>query len=128
MKQVISVHPDSLLSMEPEELTNYLMNEMNIELPSSAVSFEERRQLASALNEATAFFNYFSEMELRAKNRKRTLKRNKAEKEQVDNMLGVEETFRAFKEMSKAYIDNIARLMTLKRLDLDDAKIMGEQT
>ena len=58
---------------------------------------------------------------------KRTAKANK-NKDEFDRLIGVEEVFKSCKEIAKMQIENVAKIMTLRRLDLDEQKNNGKIT
>ena len=43
-------------------------------------------------------------------------------KEETDRLLGVEEVFKTCKEIAKLQIDNVSKIMTLRRLAIDEEK------
>ena len=65
--------------------------------------------------------SFFAEMELKAKLLKRVAKSGK-NKEETDRLLGVEEVFKTCKEIAKLQIDNVSKIMTLRRLAIDEEK------
>ena len=58
---------------------------------------------------------------------KRAAKTNK-NKEEADRLMGIEEVFKSCKEIAKMQIENVAKIMTLRRLDLDEQKNNGRLT
>ena len=119
-KPVIDVKPETLLNMAPMELVKFLNSEFSFSPPSSL-----RLDSANAINEQTAFIGYFAEMELRARLLKK--EKGKEEKEERERLLSTEEVFRTFKEVAKANLESVAKQMTLRRLDIDEAKIFGRR-
>lgn len=109
------------LLMDPLELTDVLIPLVQCELPAHVETKENQILAAQIINKATAYASYFSTMEIKAKLLKRNAKAEK-NKDEFDRLLGVEEVFKTYKEIAKMQIENVARLMTLRRLDLDEQK------
>ena len=63
-------------------------------------------------------------MEMKAKLLKRAAKTAK-NKEEADRLLGIEDVYKACKEIAKVQIENVSKLMTLRRLDLEEQKQNG---
>lgn len=128
MRQIIQVKPSSLLAMEPETLAEFLRNEVELDTPESIDTPEGRAAAARAMQKATAYICYFREMEALAKARKRKRKRDGCTPEEADNLLGCEEIFEAYKKIAEQHFDQVAKMMTLKRLMLDEVKLLGTGT
>lgn len=115
-----------MLSLQPMELMELLTQETTFNnLNLDEVSNFEASAI-EALNQATAFVCYFKQMETAAKIQKRKAKREKADPEEVDRCMGVEEVFETFKRISEQKYDTIAKIFTAKRLKLDELKMLGK--
>lgn len=123
----LSFNQAQCLAMDPLELTNVMMSELQFEIPENVETRENQKIASDTLTKATAFATYFTEMETRAKLMKRAAKASK-NKEEADRYLGVEEVFKSCKEIAKLQIENVAKIMTLRRLDLDEQKNNGRIT
>ena len=110
--------------MDPIELAEELGNELKFEIPPNVETKENNKIATVTITKATAYAAYFTDMETRARLMKRAAKASK-NKEEFDRLIGVEEVFKSFKEISKMYIENVAKLMTLRRLDLEEQKNSG---
>ena len=126
-KITVSLNQAQCLAMDPIDLTNVMMEELHFEIPENVETRENQRIAANTLTKATAFATYFTEMETRAKLMKRAAKTAK-NKEEAERYLGVEEVFKSCKEIAKLQIENVAKIMTLRRLDLDEQKNNGHIT
>ncbi len=113
--------------MDPVELAELLYAEMSFDIPEEVETKEGNRRAGETITKATAYMTYCTEMETKAKLLKRAAKAEK-NKEEADRYLGVEDVFKACKEISKANIENVAKLMTLRRLDLEEQKQNGNIT
>lgn len=126
-KITVSLNQAQCLAMDPIDLANAMMEELRFEIPENVETRENQKIAATTLTKATAFATYFTEMETRAKLMKRAAKAGK-NKEEADRYLGVEEVFKSCKEIAKLQIENVAKIMTLRRLDLDEQKNNGRIT
>lgn len=123
----ISLNQQKCLAMDPLELAELMMQEMKFEIPDNVETRENQRIASNTLTKATAYATYFTDMETRAKLLKRAAKANK-NKEEAERYLGVEEVFKSCKEIAKLQIENVSKIMTLRRLDLDEQKNNGRLT
>ena len=123
----VSLNQVNCLSMDPIELVEMLDKEMKFDIPDNVETRENQKIAADTITKATAFATYFTDMETRAKLLKRAAKASK-NKEESERLLGIEEVFKSFKEISKMQIENIAKIMTLRRLDLDEQRNNGRLT
>lgn len=121
MSYRINLNQKTLLAMDPSELVEILTSEMQFDIPSDVETAENKKIAANTLTKAHAYESFFAEMELKAKLLKRVAKSGK-NKEETDRLLGIEEVFKTCKEISKLQIDNVSKIMTLRRLAIDEEK------
>ena len=110
--------------MDPIELAKELGDEIKFDVPPNIETKENNKIATITITKATAYAAFFTDMETRARLMKRAAKASK-NKDEFDRLIGVEEVFKSFKEISKMYIENVAKLMTLRRLDLEEQKNSG---
>ncbi len=109
--------------MAPLELAEFLRTEVaSVIIPDDLDTNEHVQQAVQAMNALTAYYSYFKEMETLARVMKRQAKRNRAE---ADHLLSIEEVFEAYKKICSQNYECITRQMTLKRLSLDEAKMLS---
>ena len=123
----LSVNQAQCLAMDPIDLANLMMKEMQFDIPDDVEARENQKIAANTLTKATAYATYFTDMETRAKLMKRAAKASK-NKEEAERYLGVEEVFKSCKEIAKLQIENVSKIMTLRRLDLDEQRNNGRLT
>ena len=123
----VTLNQKQCLAMDPIELAELMTQEMQFTIPDEVESKEGQRIAANTITKATAYATYFTEMETKARLMKRAAKANK-EKDEFDRLIGVEEVFKSCKEVAKMQIENVAKLMTLRRLDLDEQRNNGRLT
>lgn len=113
--------PQQCFKMDPLELLDKLKSDMMFDIPPNVNSRENRLIAAQTITKATAYESYCTEMETRAKLLKKAAKTAK-QMEEYSRMMNYEDIFKAMKEIAKQHIENVAKLMTLKRLELDEQK------
>ena len=117
----VNLSQSKCLAMDPLELADLLGKEMQFNIPTDVETRENNKMASDTITKATAYAAYFTEMETKAKLLKRTAKANK-EKDEFDRLIGVEEVFKSCKEIAKLQIENVAKIMTLRRLALEEQK------
>ena len=128
MQRIIKAKPVDLLHMDPFELSEYLRNIVDLSLPESIDTKESAKSAICIMNKAVAYACFFKEMESLAKTYKRKMKREGCTAEVADNLLGCEEVFEAYKRISERHYDYVAKMMTLKRLQIEETKMLGTST
>jgi hypothetical protein len=121
MSYKVTLNAKECLKMDPIELADLMSAEMVFDIPEEVETKEGNIRAGNTITKATAYASYCTEMETKAKLLKRAAKAEK-NKEEADRYLGIEDVFKACKEISKANVENVAKLMTLRRLDLEEQK------
>ena len=118
-----------LLAMQPEELLPFCKTHADkLALPDEIDTPEGKRILQTQLNYTTAMISYYKELEEIAKIEKRRIKREGCTREEADRSLAVEEIFAMYKSIFERYYENLAKMVTIKRMSIEEAKIMASQT
>lgn len=117
----ITLNPSECLAMEPIKLAELMGEEMKFDIPENVETKENQKRAANTITKATALASYFTDMETKARLMKRAAKAGK-NKDEFDRLIGVEEVFKSCKEIAKMQIENVAKIMTLRRLDLDEQR------
>lgn len=123
MRKVIKTNDSDLLGKDPLDLVTLLRAEIDVEVPEALNTQEEVSMAVNAMNKLTAYISYFKEMETIARILKRQQKGNK---EEAVRLLGVEEVFETYKRACEQNYEYVTKLMTMKRLMIDEAKILGK--
>lgn len=110
--------------IDPGELQQRLHNELNISLIPDIDSEENKAAAITLMSRMTAYISYFTEMEVLTRNMKRATTK-KEEPELYTTLISNEEIYGAYKDICKQTYDATAKLMTMKRLALDEAKLLG---
>lgn len=130
MEKEINVKLTTLLQMDPINLAFFLDNETelnaikNFKLDDNS----DMQKITDVLNKATSYIVYFREMETLTKIYKRQRKREGCDAALADNLLGCEEVFATFKKQAEQVYDQVTKLMTAKRLNHDEEKMLGKVT
>ena len=117
----VKLNQSECLRMDPIDLAEMLGNEMKFDIPDNVITKENQMIASQTITKATAYAAYFTEMETKAKLMKRAAKASK-NNDEFNRLIGVEEVFKSCKEIAKLQIENVAKIMTLRRLDLDEQK------
>jgi hypothetical protein len=123
----ISLNQKQCLGMDPLELAEMMSNEMKFVIPDNVETRENQKIAADTITKATAYATYFTDMETKARLLKRAAKANK-NNDEYNRLIGIEDVFKSCKEIAKMQIENVAKIMTLRRLDLDEQKNNGRIT
>jgi hypothetical protein len=117
----VSLTQSKCLEMDPLELAELIGKEMKFDIPTDVETRENNKLASETITKATAYAAYFTDMETKARLMKRAAKANK-NKDEFDRLIGVEEVFKSCKEIAKLQIENVAKIMTLRRLALEEQK------
>ena len=123
----ISLNQKQCLGMDPLELAEMMSEEMKFVIPDNVETRENQKIAADTITKATAYATYFTDMETKARLLKRAAKANK-NNDEYNRLIGIEDVFKSCKEIAKMQIENVAKIMTLRRLDLDEQKNNGRLT
>lgn len=125
MKNVLNLKYNTLLEMDPVSLNTLLHNEVDLDFPKTIDTNEEKNKALGMMNKAAAYICYFKEMETLARTIKRRAKSNKESQKEIDRILSCEEIFETYKRNSERVYEYISKMMTMKRLMLDETKLLG---
>ena len=123
MKRIGTI--ESLLSMNPEDLAEKLRKEVDF---GKIENLNSPQAVTEAINKSIAYASYFKELETLAKINKRKGKREKLPLEEQDRRLGVEEVFETYKRIAEMQYDKVVKMMTARRLQLEETKFLGSAT
>lgn len=114
-----------MLDMEPEKLLEYLTNNYIVKIPLAIENFEQAKKASEEMAKASAYYVFFSPLKLQANMLKRILKKQKADKDLIDDMLVRETIFESQMAVMKQSYDTISRLFTIRHREQDELKMMG---
>lgn len=116
---------DELMGMDPIELAEKLRKEVDF---GKIENLNSPQLVTDAINKTISYASYFKELETIARIKKRQAKREKLPPEEQDRRLGVEEVFETYKRIAEMQFDKITKMMTAKRLHIDEIKFVGSAT
>lgn len=116
---------ETLINMDPESLNMLLHNEIDISIPTNIDTSETKAKAVETLNKTIAYTCYLKELETLTRVLKRKAKRVSNNTKEVDRLLSCEEIFETYKRNCEKIYDYISKLMTMKRLTLDEMKMLG---
>lgn len=116
-----------MLSMSPEDLLSYLTTNYIIQIPLAIDSQEQVKKASEEMAKASAYYVFLSPLKLQANMLKRLLKKQKADKDLIDDMLVRETIFESQMAVMKQSYDTISRLFTIRHREQDELRMMGGQ-
>lgn len=120
MSYNVTLTQKQCFDMDPLALADMLEKELKFEIPNEVVG-EGGKIAANTITKATAYASYFQEMEIKARLMKKAAKKAK-NTDEYERMMAIEDVFKSFGSVAKMQVENVAKLMTLKRLDLEEQK------
>lgn len=124
MMNGISLNANTLLGLEPMELIAELNSAVTFQTIGDIDTEQNKILAVDIMNKASAYICFFREMEIRARCQKREARKN--DKDEASRLLGLEEIFEAYRKISEQHYEQIAKMMTMKRLAIDEYKIIGQ--
>lgn len=106
---------NEMMEMPSKELFDYIEQNYMLRIPPSIESVEDMMEASKILSQANAYYSYFTNKALATKITKRNMKRNKASKEDIEDILSKEEIFANAADLSKAAYNTISRMITVKQ-------------
>lgn len=100
---------------EPEELSVALKTHFSTKLPTQIETAEEMREAQKLLSKLASQYSFLTSISVEVKNRKRKMKREKAEKELIDAMMEREDLLNAYCESVKMSYNAISRMITIRQ-------------
>lgn len=126
MWNIVNVKPELLLQRDPLELAEFFRQNVEIKIPASIDTDAEKRTAIQEMNKVTSYICYFKELETVARIYKREEKRKGCSAKEADRLIGCEEVVEAFKRICEQCYEQLSKLMTMKRLMLEETKMLGK--
>ncbi len=115
---------DDLLNMDYEELLGFMRNKYFINVPSELKTSSQLRQSGILMMRSVMTYAYFLILSLKARRKKRYLKRQGESKEIIEDEIQRENLFVDFsKEMLRTY-KTISRLASFEEYELNEEKMI----
>lgn len=103
---------NNLLSMDPKDLLDWLLQNFTVELPTEIISIEDMNNASKLLLQLTSFFSYMNSLSSAAKIAKREAKRN-ATTEEYQNMVDRADIIQNMVDVIKQQYAAISRAVTI---------------
>lgn len=123
MKRIRTI--DELMGMNPIELAELLRKEVDF---GKLENLNSPQTVTDTINKTISYASYFKELETIARINKRKGKRDKLSPEEQDRLLGVEEVFETYKRIAEMQFDKVVKMMTARRLQIEELKFNGYAT
>lgn len=123
MKRIRTI--DELMGMNPIELAELLRKEVDF---GKLENLNSPQTVTDTINKTISYASYFKELETIARINKRKGKRDKLSPEEQDRLLGVEEVFETYKRIAEMQFDKVVKMMTARRLQIEELKFNGSAT
>ena len=121
-----AIPTNELLKMQPEEIIPLCIEHLSaVNFPTEIDSLEGQKILSDMLKYTSGMIAYYKQMEEFAKIEKRRTKANGCTREEADRCLAVEEIFGVYKSIFEGQYATLAKMITIKRMNIEEAKIMG---
>jgi len=118
-----NVYEISIEDLKKELKTNFL-----IFPPKEIVTDEDLSATQILLSRATANYSFLSALSVEVKGMKRKLKREKADKEKIDELLEREELLTAYADIAKSVYTASSRMLSIYQLINEEWKLNGKIT
>lgn len=116
---------EELLAMDPIKLAEKLRKEVDF---GKVENLNSPQAVTDTINRSISYASYFKELETIARINKRKAKREKLAPEEQDRRLGVEEVFETYKRIAEMQFEKVTKMMTARRLQIDETKFLGSAT
>lgn len=116
---------EEMLKMEPVELIEYINSKFKVDVPINIESQQEINNASKRMAVAASYYSFFQSLKSQANVLKRYLKRTKADKILIEDMIDRENIFDTQASIMKQTYDTISRLFTIKHRELDELKMLN---
>lgn len=115
---------ENILSLEPEDLLEWLNNNFLEDIPVTVSDVEELKKAGKMLGELTNIYSYLVSLSLFAKLKVREVKRNKENKDIIDKAVDRKEIINSFAETIKCKYNAVSRMVTVKKTIDEEMKMI----
>ena len=103
---------ESILLMSPENLLAKLTDEYQVTIPVAIEGVDDLEKIEQLLSRCSANYIFFTEAALHAEIRKKLLKKEGAEKTEIDDAISREKILSTFADIEKSAYNAISRMMS----------------
>ena len=110
---------ENILSLDPADLLAWLNDNYLETIPTTVTNVEDLKRSGELLGKLTNIYSYLTSLALFAKLKVREVKKDKANKEEIDKAIDRKEIINSFAEMIKCQYNAVSRMVTVKK-QIDD--------
>ena len=107
----------------PQELLQALKENFTTKLPTQIETPDDMRDAQKLLSRLASQYSFLQAISVEIKGRKRKLKRDKAEKNEIDDMMEREEMLNAYCDSVKMSYNAISRMITIRQQIYEELKM-----
>lgn len=119
-----TIHSETLLNLEPSALLQWLNENYLEDVPPAISTVDDLKNAGILLGRLTNTYSYLVSLSLYAKLKVREVKRNKEEKEIIDNAIDRKEIINSFTDIIKCQYNAVSRMVTVKKQVDEEMKMI----
>lgn len=108
---------------DPNELRTALKEHFTVAIPMSIETIDDMKEAQMSLGRIASQYSYLMALNVEIKGLKRRMKREKAEKEKVDDMMEREELLTTYTEILKMAYNSISRMISVRTQVYEELKM-----
>jgi len=114
---------NNIAETDPEELLKSMKENFTTKLPVQVESVEDLQNAQKLLSKLASQYSFLTAVAVEVKGIKRRMKRDKAAKEKVDDMMEREEILTAYCDSVKMNYNAVSRMITIRQQIYDEYKM-----
>lgn len=114
----------TFLEIEPEELLCWLNDNFNDDVPIALNTTQDLKNAGELLGKLMNVYSYLNSLSLHARLQVRTLKKNKADKEEIDKAIDRKEILSSYADTVKLRYSAVSRMITVRKQVEDELKML----
>lgn len=114
---------NNIAETDPEELLKSMKENFTTKLPVQVESVEDLQNAQKLLSKLASQYSFLTAVAVEVKGIKRRIKRDKAAKEKVDDMMEREEILTAYCDSVKMNYNAVSRMITIRQQIYDEYKM-----
>ena len=114
---------NNIAETDPEELLKSMKENFTTKLPVQVESVEDLQNAQKLLSKLASQYSFLTAVAVEIKGIKRRMKRDKAAKEKVDDMMEREEILTAYCDSVKMNYNAVSRMITIRQQIYDEYKM-----
>lgn len=115
---------NNITTIDPQVLLSELRRDFTVVLPEKIESTEEMWSAQKLLSKLGAQYAFLMAATVEVKEKKRRMKREKADKTEVDVMMEREDLLSTYSEMAKANYNAVSRMVSIRQAVYDELRLL----